>query len=124
MARTYSKKLTRAEDYLVDLLNEKGQSIITHYEFFRLIQIIYREGRELNLNHAAPTEKDYRRFLRNLHRTGVIKYDEDYGSDLFAFLLYLSNQLKRLFVLPTRFAMYLIFPHASVGPDLIVLPMH
>ena len=87
MARTYSKKLTRAEDYLVDLLKAKGQSVVTHYEFFRLIQTIYREGRELNFNYDTPTEKDYRRFLRSLHRSGVMKYDEDYGSRLIRILV-------------------------------------
>ena len=87
MARTHSKKLTRAEDCLIGLLKEKGQSIFAYYEFFRLIQIIHWEGRELNLNHDAPTEKDYCRFLRSLHRTGVVKYDEDYGSRLIRVLV-------------------------------------
>ena len=87
MARTHSKKLTRAENYLVDMLKAKEQSIVTHYEFFRLIQIMYREGKELYLKHDTPTEKDHRRFLRNLHRAGVIKYDEDYGSRLIRILV-------------------------------------
>ena len=87
MARTHSKKLTRAEYYLVDLLKAKGQSVVTHYEFFRLIQIIYRECKEFYLKHDTPTEKDHRRFLRSLHRAGVIKYDEDYGSRLIRILV-------------------------------------
>ena len=87
MARTYFKKLTRAENYLVDLLKAKEQSIVTHFEFFQLIHEMYREGKELNSKHDAPTEKEYIKFLRNLYRTGVIKYDEDYGARLIRVLV-------------------------------------
>ena len=87
MAKTPYKKLTRAENYLVDKLKAKGQSIVTHYAFFRLIQAMYREGKNLYLKHNAPTEKHHYRFLRNLYRAGVTRYDEDYGSRLIRILV-------------------------------------
>ena len=87
MARTPYKKLTRAENYLVDMLKAKGQSIVTHYAFFRLIQAMFREGKNLYLKHNAPTEKHHYRYLRNLYKAGVIRYDEDYGSRLIRILV-------------------------------------
>ena len=87
-----TKKLTRAEEYLLDLLKEIGQSTITHYEFFRLVQKIYRErenqnGERLYLRRQRPTIKEHYRYLMHMNDVDKIRYDEDYGERLIRFLV-------------------------------------
>ena len=82
MAQSYSRKLTRAEKFLLDLLIEIGQSAVTHYTFFRSMQVMYRERKNLYLKHDTPTTEDQFRFIRNMYKAGVIRYDMDYGNRL------------------------------------------
>ena len=73
------KKLTRAGKYLEHHLMREGRPVITHYEFFRLLQKMYREGRNLYLRYAIPTKEHHNRYLSDLNKAGVVKYDRDYG---------------------------------------------
>ena len=87
-----AKKLTRAETYLLELLKEMGQSTITHYGFFRLVQKIHRErknqnGESLYLGSQKPTIKKHYRYLMNMNDVDVIRYDEDYGDRLIRILV-------------------------------------
>ena len=77
-----SRKLTRAEKYLLDLLIEIGQPAVTHYTFFRSIQVMYREGKSLYLRRESPILKDHLRYVRNLYIAGAIRNDLDYGNRL------------------------------------------
>lgn len=74
-----SKKLTRTGKFLEHHLMKKGWPVISHYEFFRLLQMMYREGKDLYLQHTTPTKKDHYRYIRALDKAGVVKYDRDYG---------------------------------------------
>ena len=82
MAQTYSKKLTRADDYLAKMLTQKEQAVITPYAFFQLIQVMYREGKSLYLRDADPNEEIYYRRRRNMYKAGILRNDGDYGSRL------------------------------------------
>ena len=87
-----AKKLTRAETYLLELLKEMGQSTITHYGFFKLVQKIHRErrdqnGKSLYLGNQKPTIKKHYRYLMHMNNLGKIRYDEDYGYSLIRVLV-------------------------------------
>lgn len=75
-------KLSRAEQYILDKLLEFGQSVVTHYTFFRLIQAMYRDGKGLYLRHESPTAEDHYKYLRNMRKANVIRYDTDYQQRL------------------------------------------
>ena len=78
----YRRKLSRAEQYILDKLFEIGQSAVTHYTFFRLIQVMYRDGKGLYLQHETPTAKDHYKYLRNMREANVIRHDKDYQQKL------------------------------------------
>ena len=78
----YRKKLSRAEQYILDKLFENGQSVVTHYTFFRLIQAMYRDGKGLYLRHESPSAEDHYKYLRNMREANVIRYDKDYQQRL------------------------------------------
>ena len=82
MAEIHSKKLTRADDYLAKMLAQKEQAVVTPYTFFRLIQVMYREGKSLYLREATPDKETYYRRRRNMYKAGIIRNDRDYGSRL------------------------------------------
>ena len=82
MTKIYSKKLTRADDYLAKMLTQKEQAVVTPYAFFRLIQVMYREGKSLYLREATPNEEIYYRRRRNMYKAGIIRNDRNYGSRL------------------------------------------
>ena len=76
------QKLSRAENYLLDKLMVREQSVVTHYTFFRLIQAMYKERKGLYLRHEIPTAEDHYKYLRNMRKANVIRYDKDYKKRL------------------------------------------
>ena len=74
--------MTPSENYLKEKLLDLQLPIISHYDFFRLIQSMYLEGKNLSLKKNNPTKKDHLRYFRKLSRLGVIKSDSDYGQRL------------------------------------------
>jgi len=78
---TYPEKLTRAGDYLASLLEELGLPIVPPFTFYQLIGKMYqeREGKRLYLRREEPNRDDYYRLRQNLSKTGLIRYDRDYG---------------------------------------------
>ena len=82
MVPSYSRNLSRAENYLLNLLIENEQSAVTQYTFFRSIQVMYGESKKLYLKHEIATTADHFRFIRNLYSAGLIRYDTDYGNRL------------------------------------------
>lgn len=75
-------KLSRAEQYILDRILEFEQSVVTHYTFFRLIQAMYQDGKGLYLRHESPTAEDHYKYLRNMRKANVIRYDTDYQQRL------------------------------------------
>ena len=77
-----TKKPTLAEEYLRKALVEFGQSVVTHYTFFRFVQLMYQEGEKLYLRRKNPTVDDHYRYLQNMYRSGVVRYENDYKTRL------------------------------------------
>lgn len=61
---------------------DKGQSVVTYYTFFRLMQTMYKERKGLYLRREIPTVEDHYRYLRKMCRANVIRPDNDYGKRL------------------------------------------
>ena len=79
---TYPDRLTRAGEYLANLLEENDEPVLTQFKFFRLIRKMYAEGKgkKLYLRHDDPTVDDYNRLRLTLKKAGVIGADRDYGT--------------------------------------------
>ena len=52
---------------------------------------MYEEGQNLYLKHDSPNSADYNRFIKNMYKSGLIRYDNDYGNRLIR-ILDLSEQ--------------------------------
>jgi len=79
---TYPDRLTRAGDYLANLLEDNDQPILSQFNFFRLIWKMYAEakGKKLYLRHKTPSVEDYNRLRQALKKAGVVGVDRDYGT--------------------------------------------
>ena len=73
-------RLTKANQELTWILEETGWPAITDYELFRLVQILYKSGKKLNLRRDQASLNDFRRLRRQLRNLDVIKPDPNYTS--------------------------------------------
>ena len=74
-----NKSKTRAESYLANAIKLESLPAITPYVFFCKLQTMYGEGQNLYLKHSSPSSPDYKRFIKKLYKSGLIRYDTDYG---------------------------------------------
>ena len=77
-----SKILSLAERHLLKKLIDRGQSVVTYYTFYRLMQAMHKERKGLYLRNETPTVDDHFKYLRNMCRDDVIRPDNDYGKRL------------------------------------------
>ena len=84
MARTSrNSSLKETGRYLVEKLREANQPVITPYQFFRLIQEMYREGTMRSLRKdTVPKEKQFHIYYKRLFQADMIDPDPDYSSRL------------------------------------------
>ena len=71
---------TKANQELTRILEETGWPTITDYELFRLVQALYKSGKQLNLRRAHASLRDFSRLRRQLRNLAVIKLDPNYTS--------------------------------------------
>ena len=77
-----AKSKTRAESYLANAIKLESLPAITPFAFFCKLQTMYGEGKNLYLKHNSPNSADYKRFIKQLYKSGSIRYDTDYGTRL------------------------------------------
>ena len=80
------KNKTRTETYLANSLRLEGLPTITPYSFFCKLQAMYEESQNLYLKHDSPNSADYSRFIKKLYKSGLVRYDNDYGNRLIRIL--------------------------------------
>ncbi|MCZ6859841.1 MAG: hypothetical protein O7I42_06130 [Alphaproteobacteria bacterium] len=71
---------TKANQELTRNLEDIGWPAITDYELFRLVQVLYRSGKKLNLRHDHASLDDFKRLRRQLRNLTMIRADPNYVS--------------------------------------------
>ena len=74
--------MTPAGSYLVGLLEETGEPVLTQFDFFRIIWRMYRNaaGKGLSLRRDTPNQDAYDHWKSSLRKADVIGTDRDYGA--------------------------------------------
>lgn len=79
----YPERLTRAGKALTDRLEGAEKPIITPYEIFLQICLVYSQRSGLYLRKSEPDIEDYRRLRKNLQQSNILAHDSDYGKSAY-----------------------------------------
>lgn len=77
---TYPERLTRAGAYLAEMLESYGLPVISPFELFELIRLMYEgsAGKALYLREESPTAETVSSLRTNLRKSGLLLPDRDY----------------------------------------------